>query len=210
MEMVGKALLCDSCALRNYWNSTKQQIINMLKICLHPIFIKWAYVLPPFCHQLGEGVGFFARWGQRKVNSWERFTFWSLLITLLTTDKYKCSLISAIKPGRLVAFGHLPHPHRGWLMFVKVSCIELILFLPLLIHRCLLPRSSEGQWVSESCVSLREIIKATHTLGVLRVKSKLNEKLLTYTSCAWSRAFIILSHTERKEVEEDTRREESI
>lgn len=47
-------------------------------------------------------------------------------------------------------------------------------------------------------------------MRVLRVKIKLNEKLLLYTSCAWSGAFIILSHTERKEVEEDTRREESI
>lgn len=45
-----------------------------------------------------------------------------------------------------------------------------------------------------------------------KVEPKLKEKLLMYTSSAWSEAFNILSHTERgkKEVEEDRRREESI
>lgn len=48
--------------------------------------------------------------------------------------------------------------------------------------------------------------------GGRKVKPKLKEKLLMYTSSAWFEAFNILSHTEeggKKEVEED-RREESI
>lgn len=59
--------------------------------------------------------------------------------------------------------------------------------------------------------SLRKSDASQKGGGGEKVKPKLKEKLLMYTSSAWSEPFNILSHTEKgkKEVEED-RREESI